>query len=514
MINCWIDKAKIGSEALTTRRGIVGRRVLAGAIATFLSVHGHAPFAHEMVHTIPFVTSASNSFRQGFIRIINRSSRSGTVSIRAIDDSGARFGPVTVTLSANATVHLNSMDLEQGNPSKGLSGGVGSGQGNWRLEFESDLDIEPLAYLRTGNGFLTSMNDVAEEETPGRYRVPIFNPGSNPNQVSHLRLINPTGNDTDVIVTGVDDRGTPPPGGEVRISLPAGESRMVSARQLESGGDELHGRLGDGTGKWTLFVSAGRPIQVMSLLQSPDGNLTNLSRTPYETHSLRSDCDEPVVVEGGDRGNRSLSTADSLGDLTDVAVVRARTGTVDRTRNQQDYYQFTLARTQTVRFDLLNLTEDADLYLLDSDGSEFYDSGTRSRRGGIANESIVWTLADGTYHLLVQSKVLAEAPDLTISYHLRYSNDSAIPGRRTEKAVDIGDLTDVSDIRMREGRVNSTSNESCPLPSHVLPFHLGAHTDDKDSASRPYGECGPLSAGCRWRAVLRECHKIKAKRDC
>ena len=38
-------------------------------------------------------------------------------------------------------------------------------------------------------------------------------------------------------------------------------------------------RGGDGSGKWRLFVSADRPIQVMSLLYSrPTGNLTNLSR--------------------------------------------------------------------------------------------------------------------------------------------------------------------------------------------------------------------------------------------
>ena len=431
-------------------------------LVALLLTLGQAVLAHEAVHTVPFVTSASNAFQQGFVRIINRSNRSGTASILAIDDSGARFGPVTLTLNANATVNLNSMDLEQGNPSKGLSAGVGTGQGNWRLELESDMDIEPLAYMRTGIGFLTSMNDVAEEETPGRYRVPIFNPGSNRNQVSHLRLINPTANDTEAIVTGVDDDGTSAPGGNVRIALPAGESRMVSSQELESGDDSLSGRLGNGEGKWTLYVSAGRPIQVMSLLRSPDGNLTNLSRTPYETHGLPTECDEPVAVEGGDRGNRTLGTADSLGDLTEVAVVRARTGTVNRTSNLQDYYHFTLARTQTIRLELLHLTEDADLYLLDADGDTMWRSGySSSTRAGIANESIVWTLTDGTYYIRVQSKVQENARDFTISYHLRYSNDSAISGRRLESAVDIGDLTSVSDIRTREGRVNSTSNESC-----------------------------------------------------
>ena len=457
------DNTEFGLRALFIWKGIAGRRVLLGATAAFLLVHGQAALAHEAVHTVPFVTSASNAFQQGFVRIINRSNRSGTVSILAIDDSGVRSGPVTLTLNKNATVHLNSMDLEQGNPSKGLSTGVGSGQGNWRLEFESDLDIEPLAYMRTGSGFLTNMNDVVEEEMPGRYRVPIFNPGSNRTQVSHLRLINPTANDTEVIVTGVDDRGSSAPGGDVRIALPAGQSRMVSSQQLESGDDSLSGRLGNGTGKWTLYVSAGRPIQVMSLLRSPDGNLTNLSLTPYETHGLPTVCDKPLAVEGGDRGNRTLGTADSLGDLTEVAVVRARTGTVNRTNNQQDYYHFTLARTQTIRLELLQLTEDADLYLLGADERNVSHpfSGSTSTNLGIADESIVWTLSDGTYYILVQSKVQEGARDVTISYHLRYSNDSAIPGRRLESAFEIGDLTDLSGILAREGAVNSRSNETC-----------------------------------------------------
>ena len=76
----------------------------------------------------------------------------------------------------------------------------------------------------------------------------------------------------------------PPPSGEIRLTLPAGESRKITAQQLESGGDNLTGSFGDGSGKWTLFVSSDHSIQVMSMLQSSDGNLTNLSRTPYVEH--------------------------------------------------------------------------------------------------------------------------------------------------------------------------------------------------------------------------------------
>ena len=112
------------------------------------------------------------------MRIINRSEQAGEVSIDAIDDSGRHFGPVSLSLDAKGAAQFNSRDLEQGNPEVDLSAGVGDGTGNWRLELDTTLDIEPLAYVRTADGFLTSMHAVASEEAPLRYRVPIFNPGA------------------------------------------------------------------------------------------------------------------------------------------------------------------------------------------------------------------------------------------------------------------------------------------------------------------------------------------------
>ena len=89
------------------------------------------------------------------------------------------FGPVFLSLGAKETRHFNSWDLEQGNPIKGLSSGVGVGvgEGNWRLEFETMLDIEPLAYVRTTDGFLTSMHEVVPARGDSMsHHVPIFNP--------------------------------------------------------------------------------------------------------------------------------------------------------------------------------------------------------------------------------------------------------------------------------------------------------------------------------------------------
>ena len=200
---------------------------------------------------------------------------------------------------------------------------------------------------------------------------------------------------------------------------------MITAQQLESGDNEagLTGRLGAGTGKWTLDVSSEEPIQVMGLLLSEDGNLSNLSRSPYEPHRAPTDCDEGYVSEGADNGGRTLDSASDLGDLTEVAVVRVRSGEVDRTINENGYYRFTLNDTRRIRVELRNLTRNADLQLLNSvgdvlsrhDGSRGYSA--QSTNEGTRDESIVWPLDAGTYYIHVEA---ATTSTRTIDYLLRY----------------------------------------------------------------------------------------------
>ncbi|MXX30620.1 MAG: hypothetical protein F4Z45_13255, partial [Gammaproteobacteria bacterium] len=142
-------------------------------------------------HMLPLFLSTLNADQQGFVRVINHSAEEATVQISGYDDAGQAGGSATLTLGAKETVQFNSEDLELGNAGKNLSGGLGApSMGNWRLHLHSEQDIEPLAYIRTPkDGFLTSMSAVAPE---GRmqHRVAIFNPASNPNQRSWLRLVN------------------------------------------------------------------------------------------------------------------------------------------------------------------------------------------------------------------------------------------------------------------------------------------------------------------------------------
>ena len=270
------------------------------------------------VHRAPLFPSASDPFRQGFVRVVNRSAEAGEVSVRARDDSGRDYEPVALAIGAGQAVHFNSDDLEQGNRAKGLSAGVGTGEGDWRLELRSDLDLEVLGYVRTADGFLTSMHDLAPTSGGGRLAA-TFNPGGNDRQVSLLRLVNDGDAAAQVAVSGVDDRGAA--GGEVSATVPAGRSLTLSAAQLESGsGPGVAGALGDGAGKWRLTVRSDRPIDVMSLLRSPTGHLTNLSTAPgngdgaVTAESFFAERVSPVVqskcvnchVEGGASGNTRL----------------------------------------------------------------------------------------------------------------------------------------------------------------------------------------------------------------
>ena len=235
----------------------------------------------QNTHSLPLVLPAGGA-QTGFVRIANNADQSGTVSITAIDDTGERYGPVSLALDGNEAVNLNSRNLEQGSASKGLPAGVGDGSGSWRLILETALNITPLAYIRTSDGFVTAMHDVAGATEAGaqRYRVMFFNPASNMRQVSRLRIINAGGTAATIEIAGRDDAGRAAPGGTVNVEIPAGGARTLTAQALEAGGSTFAGRLGDGTGKWRLTVTSNVDIQVMNLLATPTGLLANLSTVP------------------------------------------------------------------------------------------------------------------------------------------------------------------------------------------------------------------------------------------
>ncbi|HEX5756381.1 MAG TPA: hypothetical protein VFY12_08515, partial [Arenimonas sp.] len=192
-------------------------------------------------------------------------------------------GTISLTLAANESRQFNSQDIEAGNVDKGLSGSFGDGSGDWSVIVGTTSDIEALAFIRTPDGFLTSMHERVVGDGSDWF-VPMFNPAQNPNQVSRLRVINTETVAVSVMIEGIDDAGV---AGDSAVSLtiPALESVELSSVDLESGnaGAGLSGAFGDGTGKWQLNVAATGRISVQSLLFDPAGYLTNLSSIPDQS---------------------------------------------------------------------------------------------------------------------------------------------------------------------------------------------------------------------------------------
>ena len=288
-----------GGQLVGVLSGVTGTCILRGQafFGPFHAFFSHirqwlVPEPETFTHTLPAVPGAGGDI-QGFVRIMNFDSIGGEVEIYATDDTGQRYGPVTLALGADQTRHFNSEDLEHGAPSKELIGGVGDGTGMWRLELKTPLSIVAWAYIRTPDGFVTSMHQLAEVEEylAGDFLVhlvPFFNPGSNAAIRSLLRVINPNATSVVVAIAGRDDDGR---SGATAYSLAANSAMQISSQALEHGWGALEGHLGDGEGKWSLVVlsieeesylsgsfQGGPPIHVMSLLSTASGHLTNLSR--------------------------------------------------------------------------------------------------------------------------------------------------------------------------------------------------------------------------------------------
>ena len=210
------------------------------------------------------------------MRISSLADTDGNVEISAIDDQGVRCGPARVALGPTASIHFTSSHLERG--ARGLPGcGPPSGRtGHWRLELVADVPLYAHAYVRTQDGFVTSVSQPVESfgegaGIDGLHAVPFVNPGSNRGQRSFLRVTNHGTQATNVTLLLWDDDGAGPKQASYRIA--AGHTRQLSAVEIEA-------QVGDGAGKWKALASAtpAVPLTVLSILDTPTGHITNVSR--------------------------------------------------------------------------------------------------------------------------------------------------------------------------------------------------------------------------------------------
>ena len=160
-------------------------------------------------------------------------------------------GPATFTLNASAAVQFTATDLQSGNATLGLTGGIGTDVGDARLEIETDLAIVPLAFVRAADGTLSAMHDTvrgaaADGAAGYTYDVPVFNPSSDVTQVSRLRLINSGDASAAVTISGRDDSGAAATGGDVTLTIAAGRCADVDRAATGGGRYHHHGSIGRG----------------------------------------------------------------------------------------------------------------------------------------------------------------------------------------------------------------------------------------------------------------------------
>lgn len=225
-----------------------------------------------------FFNPASNESQRSFLRITNSSDQINNVVIRGVDDTGQQgVSVVSVTLGARQSVNLFSSDLENGNLTKGLTGSLGDGVGKWRLFVDFDANTDILSLVQNPNGLVTNMSSLLPKNTNGDVTVSTFNPASNVNQVSVLRLYNDSNSASDVVITATDDTGD---SRTISFSIPSNSALTLTSADLENGNISkgIGTGLGDGQGKWSLIIS-GEAISGFNFLRAPTENIFNMSNS-------------------------------------------------------------------------------------------------------------------------------------------------------------------------------------------------------------------------------------------
>ncbi|MYA15324.1 MAG: hypothetical protein F4Z28_00400 [Gammaproteobacteria bacterium] len=307
-----------------SRPGVVVGNGIPALIGMLLPMSASAQLCEFGAEMLPFVPASGwPDGLQGFVRLVNPRAQAAEVAFTARDDAGNAYD-LSVSLGPRETLHFNSADLEAGNVEKGGLVGTGSepAMGHWRLCFPpGDHAVEPTAYIRTRDGFLTDMTssvafagtwDCAADGLCAEWRLPIFNPAANTNQVSRLRLINNGDDEATVLVTGFrtdGSRNLDSLGNHATVSgtVPASTAVELSAHELETGegldaklgiatdvdGVDLPlGNLGPALGKWRLLVRSrgiadSGQLVIVNLMATPTGHVTNLSTDHLDAWNRR-----------------------------------------------------------------------------------------------------------------------------------------------------------------------------------------------------------------------------------
>ena len=149
-----IDASAVSETTTFTRGSVVSN----GAACDLLPLRYNGSVV-EVYHLNP----AGQTTAQSFVRIINPSDLTGTVTLTSFDDLGNPGAtPITFTLLAGHSMQLNSDDFEVNNPAKSLTGAWGNGTGKWRATVTGEFpDMVVQSLNRNLNdGTVTNLTDA------------------------------------------------------------------------------------------------------------------------------------------------------------------------------------------------------------------------------------------------------------------------------------------------------------------------------------------------------------------
>ncbi|GAB6195028.1 hypothetical protein [Lysobacter xanthus] len=149
------------------------------------------------------------------------------------------------------------------------------------------------AFTRTGTPVVTgnACSLLPLQYNGSVVRVYNVNPAGNSTAQSFVRVINQSNTAGRVTIVGIDDNGVKR--GPISFNLGALKSMQVNSDDLEAGNAAkgLTGSLGDGAGKWRLFVTgefAGMAVQSLNR-NATDGTVTNLTDADSRGEQLIND---------------------------------------------------------------------------------------------------------------------------------------------------------------------------------------------------------------------------------
>ena len=165
------------------------------------------------------INPGSNTTQRSFIRLTNRSTTNGYVSLEGIDNAGNRgASQVRVWVPAGASVQMDAADLENG--TNGAVGAWGTGNGKWRAVVTAEFPglVATSLVNATGNN---TLQNITDSDTRGEQYIRDYeegnfanDPGERPSDFVQESTPDFHGNGSETGEPGGPNGGDGPSGGQ------------------------------------------------------------------------------------------------------------------------------------------------------------------------------------------------------------------------------------------------------------------------------------------------------------